>query len=185
MITQTLLTWYSRMTWLSRKFLLTALLPTAATAQTEALPDGFVYADTLIPDAVFEMRYYSIDNFIGRRITGYEKPVAILSRPAALALAQVADELRPLGFRLKIFDAYRPQRAVDDFVRWAADTHDRRMQARYYPDIDKADLIPQGYIAPHSGHSRGSTVDLTLVTLVDEKPVEAVSYTHLRAHETS
>lgn len=172
MIAQFIVSRFTRVTGLFRNFLLTALLPTAASAQTDTLPQGFVYVETVIPDAIFEIRYQGADNFIGRRITGYERPVAILSKPAAQALAKVADELRQQGYKLKIFDAYRPQRAVDDFVRWAADPEDRRMQARYYPGIDKAKLIPKGYIALHSGHSRGSTVDLTLVTTSADGPVE-------------
>ncbi len=123
---------------------------------------GFVSIGEAVPDVILEIRYYSTFNFIGERIDGYEEPVALLTRPAAQALRQVSDELKGQGFRLKIFDAYRPQRAVDHFMRWAQDIADTRMKPFFYPELDKTVLIPEGYIAEHSGHSRGSTVDLTL-----------------------
>jgi D-alanyl-D-alanine dipeptidase len=125
--------------------------------------EGFVYVHDLIPDAEYDIRYYGNNNFLGRRVDGYEKPVAILTREAAYALKAVSDELEPQGYALKIFDAYRPQKAVDDFIRWAGDPEDIKMKAIYYPDYDKKDLFALGYIAEKSGHSRGSTVDLTLV----------------------
>lgn len=123
---------------------------------------GFVSLGRFIPDVILEIRYYSTYNFIGERIDGYEAPVALLTRPAAQALRSVCEDLLPLGWRLKIFDAYRPQKAVDHFMRWAEETRDTRMKQYFYPALDKKVLIPQGYIARHSGHSRGSTVDLTL-----------------------
>ncbi len=123
---------------------------------------GFVSISEAVPDVILEIRYYSTYNFIGDRIDGYEAPVALLTREAAAALKKASDELLPRGFRLKIFDAYRPQMAVDHFMRWAEDAADTRMKACFYPEVDKRALIPEGYIARRSGHSRGSTVDLTL-----------------------
>lgn len=123
---------------------------------------GFVSVGRFIPDVILEIRYYSTFNFIGDRIDGYEQPVALLTREAAARLKEVSGDLAGKGYRLKIYDAYRPQKAVDHFMRWAEDPADTRMKAYFYPDLDKPVLIPQGYIAEHSGHSRGSTVDLTL-----------------------
>ena len=123
---------------------------------------GFVSVGRLIPDAILEIRYYTTFNFIGDRIDGYEQPVALLTREAALKLKEVSGDLAAKGYRLKIYDAYRPQKSVDHFMRWAKDPGDTRMKAYFYPDLDKSVLIPGGYIAEHSGHSRGSTVDLTL-----------------------
>jgi zinc D-Ala-D-Ala dipeptidase len=98
-------------------------------------------------------------------VAGYDAPLCLLTRPAALALAAVQAELRPFGLALKIYDCYRPQRAVSDFVAWARDTADTAMRAEFYPRVHKRDLFADGYIAERSGHSRGSTVDLTLVAL--------------------
>ena len=123
---------------------------------------GFVSVGEMIPDVLPDIRYYSSFNFIGERIDGYEEPAALLTREAAEALAAVSSEAMRQGYRLKIFDAYRPQKAVDHFVRWAKDPADTRMKAYFYPDLKKKDIIPQHYIAEHFGHSRGSTVDLTL-----------------------
>ena len=123
---------------------------------------GFVSIGEAIPDVILEIRYYSTFNFIGERVDGYEQPIALLTREAALRLKEVSDEAVRRGYRLRIYDAYRPQKAVDHFMRWARDPDDTRMKAQFYPDLDKRVLIPQGYIAEHSGHSRGSTVDLTL-----------------------
>ena len=130
---------------------------------TRMLPSGFVSITDVIPDALLEIRYYSAYNFVGSRIDGYEMPVALLTREAAQALKGAADEARALGFCLRIYDAYRPQRAVDHFVRWAADIEDTRMRPCFYPDVDKTRLFDLGFIARRSGHTRGSTVDLTLL----------------------
>ena len=124
-------------------------------------PD-FVSVAEAVPDVILEIRYYSSFNFIGERIDGYEEPAALLSREAAEALRKASTELMNKGYRLKIFDAYRPVQAVEHFVRWAKDPDDIRMKEYFYPDLNKEDLIPQGYISPRSSHSRGSTVDLTL-----------------------
>ncbi len=123
---------------------------------------GFVSVSEAIPDVILEIRYYSTFNFIGDRIDGYQAPAALLTKEAASRLKEVSGEAMGKGFRLKIFDAYRPQKAVDHFVRWAKDYADIRMKEYFYPGLEKRELIPGGYIAEHSGHSRGSTVDLTL-----------------------
>lgn len=136
------------------------------------LPEGFVYVDEVVPDLVVELRYQSSRNFVGRAIDGYQGERAILSRPAAVALAEVQAELQPFGLGIKIFDAYRPQRAVDHFVRWAKDAADIKMKAQYYPHIDKRNLFKEDYIAERSGHSRGSTVDLTLANRSNRQPLD-------------
>ena len=127
------------------------------------LPEGFVLVGEAIPDALLDIRYYTTYNFVGARIDGYEAPVAVLTREAADALKLVSDDMKRQGLRLVIYDAYRPQRAVDHFANWAEDITDTRMKAVFYPDVDKADLFEKGFIARRSGHSRGSTVDLTLL----------------------
>lgn len=132
----------------------------------------FVLLSEEVPDAILEIRYYSTYNFIGDRIDGYEEPVALLTKEAASALKEVSDDLKDQGYRLKIYDAYRPQEAVDHFVDWAGDEEDDRMKAYFYPDLEKEDLFPYGYIAEYSGHSRGSTVDLTLFDMKEEKEVD-------------
>lgn len=147
------------------RLMLATLLPVIAGNHLLAgdLPAGFVHLDTVVPAVVQEMRYYTDDNFTGRRVAGYHAPACILTRQAAAALQRVAAELDEFGLGLKVYDCYRPQRAVDDFVRWAGSPGEQHTKASYYPDVDKARLIPEGYIARRSGHSRGSTVDLTLV----------------------
>lgn len=133
---------------------------------------GFVMLSDVIPDAILEIRYYSTYNFVGERIDGYEEPVALLTADAAYALREVSDELVEKGYRLKIYDAYRPQMAVDHFVRWAHDLTDTSMKPIFYPDLNKSVLFKQGYIASRSGHSRGSTVDLTLFDISAGKEVD-------------
>ena len=133
---------------------------------------GFVSVGEVIPDVLLDIRYFSSFNFIGKRIDGYEEPAAILTREAAQALKEASREAMEQGFRLKIYDAYRPQKAVDHFVRWAKDPEDIRMKAFFYPDLEKTEIIPQGYIAEHSGHSRGSTVDLTLFDMATQQDVD-------------
>ena len=133
---------------------------------------GFVLLSDAVPDAILEIRYYSTYNFAGARIDGYEEPVALLTKEAAAALKEVSDDVISQGYRLKIYDAYRPQKAVDHFVRWAADTDDVKMKEYFYPELEKDVLFPLGYIAEHSGHSRGSTVDLTLFDMKTEKEAD-------------
>lgn len=132
----------------------------------------FVLLTDVVPDAILEIRYYSTYNFIGRRIPGYEEPLAILTREAADSLKKVSDELMAQGYRLKIFDAYRPQKAVDYFMEWAQNMGDTLMKPYFYPELDKSILVPQEYIAEKSGHTRGSTVDLTLFDMAKEKEVD-------------
>ena len=132
----------------------------------------FVLLSEAVPDAILEIRYYSTYNFIGDRVDGYEEPLAFLTKEAAAALREVSDDVVAKGYRLKIYDAYRPQRAVTNFVNWAKETDDTRMKEYFYPELDKDVLFPQGYIAEHSGHSRGSTVDLTLFDMRTEKEVD-------------
>ena len=132
----------------------------------------FVLLTDVVPYAILEIRYYSTYNFIGRRIPGYEEPLAILTREAADSLKKVSDELMAQGYRLKIFDAYRPQKAVDYFMEWAQNMGDTLMKPYFYPELDKSILVPQEYIAEKSGHTRGSTVDLTLFDMAKEKEVD-------------
>ena len=139
---------------------------------SESDASGFVLLSEAVPDAILEIRYYSTYNFIGDRIPGYEQPIAILTRQAADSLKVVSDELLAQGYRLKIFDAYRPQCAVDYFVKWAEDADDVRMKEYFYPELEKDVLIPQDYIAAKSSHTRGSTVDLTLFDMASEREVD-------------
>jgi len=132
----------------------------AASAQTR--PAAFVDAATVVPGLIVEMRYAGSHNFVGRPIAGYQAPRCLLTRAAADALAAVARDLQPRGLVLKVFDCYRPTRAVANFVRWAHDLQDQKMKAEFYPNVDKRTLFRDGYIATRSGHSRGSTMDLTL-----------------------
>jgi D-alanyl-D-alanine dipeptidase len=127
------------------------------------LPNGFVDLSAVVPDIVVDLRYATDDNFVGRRINGYRASRCILTRRAAQALERVQHDLAERGLGLKVFDCYRPKRAVAHFVRWARDPADTAMKSKYYPQIDKRDLFKLGYIATRSGHSRGSTLDLTLV----------------------
>ena len=122
----------------------------------------FVVLTDVVPDVILEIRYYSTYNFIGRRIPGYEEPIAMLTRQAADSLKKVSDDLIKQGYRLKIFDGYRPQKAVDYFMEWAKNMEDTLMKQYFYPELDKSVLVPQEYIAEKSGHTRGSTIDLTL-----------------------
>lgn len=133
---------------------------------------GFVLLSEVVPDAILEIRYYSTYNFVGERIDGYEEPLAFATKEASLKLKEVSDELIKKGYRLKIYDAYRPQKAVSHFVRWAKDLNDVKMKKYFYPNLDKDVLFPQGYIMEHSGHSRGSTFDLTLFDMNTEKEVD-------------
>jgi D-alanyl-D-alanine dipeptidase len=139
--------------------LLSATLP----AQAQGRPTAFVDAATVVPGLVVDMRYAAADNFVGQPIDGYEKPVCLLTRRAADALADVARDISAHGLKLKVFDCYRPKRAVAHFLRWAQAINDVKNKSNYYPDLDKRQLFTDGYVATHSGHSRGSTVDLTLV----------------------
>lgn len=142
---------------------------------SEKLPmdsSGFLVLAEFIPQIVQEIRYYSTYNFVGERIDGYEEPVALLTKEAARALKAVSNEMIVKGYRLKIFDAYRPVCAVNQFKFWAIEDLDVRMKPYFYPEIEKQDLFKLGYIAARSSHSRGSTVDLTLLDMQTGKEVD-------------
>lgn len=128
-------------------------------------PRDIIELHSIAPDIAQDIRYFSSNNFIGRPIAGYRAAKCLLTRPAAEALKQVQQQLRPFGYSLKVYDCYRPQQAVDDFVAWAGDLQQQTMKARFYPQIDKQRLFDDGYIAARSGHSRASTVDLTIIPL--------------------
>jgi D-alanyl-D-alanine dipeptidase len=148
---------------------LLALIATAAPAAAESrppkAPPEFVSLRDVDPTILHDIRYRTRHNFVGRRIRGYRAPLCILTRRAAEGLARVQDAVKPQGYTLKVYDCYRPQRAVDHFVRWARRLRDERMKREFYPRVDKSRLFADGYIAERSGHSRGSTLDLTLVKL--------------------
>lgn len=129
------------------------------------MPSDFVELKEVNPNIVYDLRYYSKHNFVGDTIDGYEAKKCYMTRVSAKALSEVQKELEEIGFTIKVYDAYRPQRAVDHFVRWAKDIDDTRMRKEFYPDVDKKNLFKDGYIAAKSSHSRGSTVDLTIVPL--------------------
>ncbi len=147
---------------MKKKLLLLTCLTTLTFAE---IPKSFSYVKEKIPTIELEIRYASTNNFVGKIIEGYIAPRAILTTKATLALAKVQKELEDFGLGLKIFDAYRPQRSVDHFVRWGRDLADRKMKLAYYPNVEKRNLFKEGYIAKRSGHSRGSTVDLTIIDL--------------------
>ena len=135
-------------------------------------PAGFVLLADFVPSIMQEIRYYSTYNFVGDRIDGYEEPCAILTQEAARALKSVSNEMNVRGYRLKVFDAYRPAAAVKHFVFWGLEDQDLRMKEYFYPDLEKQELFRKGYIASRSSHSRGSTVDLTLLDMKTGKEVD-------------
>ena len=137
-----------------------------------AIHPGFVLLTDVIPDAILEMRYYSTYNFVGKRIDAYLAPVAYLTREAAYALKGANDDLKKQGYCIKIYDAYRPQAAVNHFKRWSQDMDDHEMKPYFYPDLDKFELFSRGYISERSGHSRGAAVDLTLVDMTSGREVD-------------
>ena len=135
-------------------------------------PSGFVLLADFVPNIIQEIRYYSTYNFIGERIDGYEEPCALLTLEAARALKSVSSELFVQGYRLKVFDAYRPACAVRHFVLWGIEDLDLRMKPFFYPDLEKQELFEKGYIAKESSHSRGSTVDVTLLDMATGKELD-------------
>ena len=135
-------------------------------------PSGFVLLADFVPNIIQEIRYYSTYNFIGERIDGYEEPCALLTLEAARALKSVSSELFVQGYRLKVFDAYRPATAVKHFVLWGIEDQDIRMKPYFYPDLIKQELFSRGYIAKQSSHSRGSAVDLTLLDMRTGKELD-------------
>lgn len=136
------------------------------------LPAGFDDLDEVIPSLHVDLRYSGYHNFLGRPVAGYEGARPVLSTAAAQALARAQAGLKPFGLGFLVFDAYRPQRAVDDFVKWSSDVSDTRTKAEFYPAVDKRNLFKEDYIAERSGHSRGSTVDLTLADLKTGEPLD-------------
>ena len=135
-------------------------------------PAGFVLLADYVPGIIQEIRYYSTYNFIGDRIDGYEEPCALLTKEAARALKAVSNEMMVRGYRLKVFDAYRPVSAVRHFVLWGIEDQDIRMKQYFYPELEKQELFEKGYIAKRSSHSRGSTVDLTLFDMASGKELD-------------
>lgn len=127
------------------------------------LPKGFIYLHEVIPSAIINMKYYTADNFINKKVAGYKSNVAILTIEAAYALQQVAEHMQKLGYSLVIYDAYRPMKAVAEFVSWANDHFEISRKNEFYPNIDKSKVIELGYISSRSAHSRGSTVDLSII----------------------
>ena len=138
-------------------------------------PSGFVLLADYVPGIVQEIRYYSTYNFIGERIDGYEEPCALLTKEAARALKSVSVEMNVQGYRLKVFDAYRPATAVKHFVLWGIEDTDIRMKPYFYPGLEKQELFSKGYVASRSSHSRGSTIDLTLLDMKTGKELDRVS----------
>lgn len=136
-----------------------------AVGDSGSMPEDFVDVGAYIPSMALDIRYYTENNFVGERIDGYEAPKCFLTRAAADALKEVQEELLERGLSLKAWDCYRPQRAVDHFVRWAADPADQKMKATHYPGVEKETLFRDGYIAAKSSHTRGSTVDVTIIDL--------------------
>ena len=153
-------------------FILTLALAACTHAPDPQDATDFVDTRALIPDLVVEMRYAGHENFVGRPITGYDDPVCLLTQRAAAALANAQKVLAESGLGLKVFDCYRPTRAVADFAAWARDPQDQARKADYYPNVDKSQLFALGYIAERSGHSRGSTLDITLIDLTTGAEVD-------------
>jgi D-alanyl-D-alanine dipeptidase len=140
----------------------------------EAVMDAskFVLLSDFVLGIIQEIRYYSTYNFVGERIDGYEEPCALITKEAARALKTVSNQANALGFRLKVFDAYRPAKAVKHFVLWGIEDLDQRMKPFFYPELEKQELFQKGYIASQSGHSRGSTIDLTLLDMKTGKELD-------------
>ena len=143
----------------------------AAPGWAGELPSGFVYLSDVDPTIVQEMRYFGYHNFLGRPVDGYGAPECILKEEAARDLKIVQDELRAMSMSLKVYDCYRPQRAVDDFVQWSGKPEEQATKAEFYPNVNKADFFKLGYVAKKSSHSKGVAVDLTIVPLpVPDQP---------------
>ena len=148
----------------------TVLISSQISSQT--LPKGFSYVSEIDATIKKELRYGTSNNFIGKPIDGYLKDSLIISTPAAKALKEIQTKLMLSGLSLKIFDAYRPQQAVDHFVRWAKVMNDTLMKQLYYPDVQKSELFTLGFIASKSGHTRGSTIDLSIVDVKTNKELD-------------
>lgn len=148
-----------------KNFPIIALILLAVSANAGTMPDGFVYLHDIDPSIQQDIRYAGSHNFIGHPIAGYETATCVLTRQAATALSQVQTALRAKQLSLKIFDCYRPQTAVNEFIAWSQQPDQQQMKAEFYPNVDKSDFFKLGYVAAKSGHTRGSTMDLTLVPL--------------------
>ncbi len=135
------------------------------------IPEGFVYIKDIVTNIKIDLKYYTKHNFVGKKIIGYNSPVAISTKETALALKEIQKDLKHFNYGLKIFDSYRPQQAVDHFVRWAKNNN-RKMKSSHYPNVKKINLFKEGYIASKSGHTRGSTVDLTIIDLNNGKELD-------------
>lgn len=138
----------------------------------QVLPSNFVYLKDVAPSIQQDIRYFTDTNFIGRPLPGYDSPVCILTKPAAFALLKIQEELNKEGLALKVFDGYRPQMTVNEFIRWSKDVQDQKMKASYFPNVNKADFFKLGYVGEKSGHTRGSTVDLTIIDLKTNKELD-------------
>lgn len=136
------------------------------------LPEGFVYIDEWIEDCIIDAKYAGTDNFMGRPADGYEQPLVVAAKAVAEGCVKAADALREQGYVLKFFDAYRPQRAVDDFCRWSEVDEDQRRKPIQYPNVEKKRMFEEGYIARRSGHTRGKAVDLTLVDVKTQQELD-------------
>lgn len=141
-------------------------------ATQREIPNSFVNLKEQIPNLEIDLRYYGRHNFLGRPVKGYEANKVFISKEAASALVQIQKELNAQGLGIKVFDAYRPQQAVNNFKEWALDIPDTAAKKEFYPDVDKRNLFKLGYIAEKSGHSRGSTIDLTIINLKDKKELD-------------
>ncbi|MCD8553972.1 M15 family metallopeptidase [Seleniivibrio sp.] len=161
------------------RLILSALLILSASV-CFALPDGFVYLRDIAPDVAHDIRYFGYHNFVGANVDGYEEPECVLTVQAAQALKKVQAELVAKGLSLKVYDCYRPQSAVDHFARWAEDLQDTKTKAEFYPDEPKETLFVRGFIAHKSGHSRGSTVDLTVIPLNSKPKENFIPFRNLR-----
>ena len=177
------------------KWIFSLLFFSFSIIQSQNLPKGFTYVKNNVPNIQQELRYCTDNNFVGAPINGYDNNVLITTTPTAIALKKVQKELTDKGFSLKIYDAYRPQKAVNHFIRWAKRINDTLMKKQYYPKVNKRNLFKLGYIASKSGHSRGSTVDLTIVSLPNNKELDMgspydffgiashVTYNKLKPHQ--
>jgi D-alanyl-D-alanine dipeptidase len=143
-----------------------------STLKHSQLPEGFVHVKDVIPDLDVNLRYFSTHNFVGDNIDGYKANTLILTKPTAIALIQVHEELQSQNLCLMVYDGYRPQRAVNHFISWARDLNDTLNKQEFYPTVEKRHLFRDGYIASQSGHSRGSTVDLTIIDGITSKPLD-------------
>ncbi len=142
------------------------------TYAAQMLPKDFIYLIEIAPSIQQDIRYATSNNFIGKPLPGYESPVCILTKPAARALSKVQQELNQQNLGLKVFDGYRPQMTVNEFIRWSKDGRDQKMKGEYYPNVNKADFFKLDYVGEKSGHTRGSTVDLTIIDLKTNKELD-------------